>query len=94
MSQTAGTKTRKMTWKDGGTQKTQRPRKERLVEPETEKYGPAGPASVKKTRENRGQQRPRYSEGTGKGFPVREGLGETKNMTQSAEQRTERTNDT
>lgn len=48
MSQTAGTKTRKMTWKDGGTQKTQRPRKERLVEPETEKYGPAGTCQCQK----------------------------------------------
>lgn len=37
VSQTAGTKTRKMTWEEGETQKTQRPRKERIVEPETEK---------------------------------------------------------
>lgn len=49
----------------------------------------AGAARVKRNRENQGQQRHRYGEGTGRGFLVRGRAAETKNVTQRS--RTERT---
>lgn len=51
----------------------------RITEPGTKEWRPAGTAGP--------EGKPRTAEGTGAGFPGREGAGGTKNVTQRAEQR-------